>query len=143
MPASESEVLVGRRYLERGFLDAAMKLFLRNAEHVAPSVLRGDVAEALVACRHVRAAVAQTLDGHAVIGDPFDEPGKQFIEVGEEGGLLIGGASQDYGISRPSVLPFSLDEPGGALSVLRSRGGSSSRPLRFRQSAIRRIASPR
>ena len=32
MPASESEVLVGRRYLERGFLDAAMKLFVRNAE---------------------------------------------------------------------------------------------------------------
>jgi hypothetical protein len=37
MPASESEVLVGRRYLERGFLDAAMKLFLRNAEYVVPS----------------------------------------------------------------------------------------------------------
>jgi len=34
MPASESEVLVGRRYLERGFLDAAMKLFNRNAELV-------------------------------------------------------------------------------------------------------------
>lgn len=34
MPARESEVLVGRRYLERGFLDAAMKLFVRNAEHV-------------------------------------------------------------------------------------------------------------
>lgn len=31
MPASDSEVLVGRRYLERGFLDAAMKLFTRNA----------------------------------------------------------------------------------------------------------------
>ena len=36
MPASESEVLVGRRYLERGFLDAAMKLLVRNAELVAP-----------------------------------------------------------------------------------------------------------
>src|SRR5438876_1953983 len=35
MPASESEVLVGRRYLERGFLDAAMRLFVRNAELVA------------------------------------------------------------------------------------------------------------
>lgn len=35
MPASESEVLVGRRYLERGFLDAAMKLFVRNAELVS------------------------------------------------------------------------------------------------------------
>src|SRR5438046_9174007 len=34
MPASQSEVLVGRRYLERGFLDAAMKLFVRNAELV-------------------------------------------------------------------------------------------------------------
>src|ERR1043166_5243911 len=32
MPASESEVLVARRYLERGFLDAAMRLFVRNAE---------------------------------------------------------------------------------------------------------------
>jgi len=37
MPASESEVLVGRRYLERGFLDAAMKLFVRNAELVTPA----------------------------------------------------------------------------------------------------------
>jgi hypothetical protein len=34
MPASESEVLVGRRYLERGFLDAAMRLFVRNAQLV-------------------------------------------------------------------------------------------------------------
>jgi hypothetical protein len=34
MPSSESEVLVGRRYLERGFLDAAMKLFIRNADRV-------------------------------------------------------------------------------------------------------------
>jgi hypothetical protein len=37
MPASESEVLVGRRYLERGFLDAAMKLFVRNAALVMPA----------------------------------------------------------------------------------------------------------
>ena len=37
MPASESEVLVGRRYLERGFLDAAMRLFLRNAVLVEPA----------------------------------------------------------------------------------------------------------
>jgi len=37
MPASESEVLVGRRYLERGFLDASMRLFVRNAELVAPA----------------------------------------------------------------------------------------------------------
>jgi hypothetical protein len=36
MPASESEVLVGRRYLERGFVDAAMRLFLRNAVLVEP-----------------------------------------------------------------------------------------------------------
>ena len=34
MPASRSEVLVGRRYLERGFLDAAMKLFVRNVDEV-------------------------------------------------------------------------------------------------------------
>jgi hypothetical protein len=37
MPASASEVLVGQRYLARGFLDAAMKLFIRNAEIVAPA----------------------------------------------------------------------------------------------------------
>jgi hypothetical protein len=37
MPASDSEVLVGRRYLERGFLDAAMRLFVRNAELVTPT----------------------------------------------------------------------------------------------------------
>ena len=36
MPTKSSEVLVGRRYLERGFLDAAMKLFLRNAPAVEP-----------------------------------------------------------------------------------------------------------
>ena len=35
MPASDSEVLVGRHYLERGFLDAAMNLFVKNAELVA------------------------------------------------------------------------------------------------------------
>lgn len=34
MPDGKSEVLVGRRYLERGFLDAAVKLLVRNAEHV-------------------------------------------------------------------------------------------------------------
>jgi len=34
MPASEPEVLVGRRYLDRGFLDAAMRLFVKNAELV-------------------------------------------------------------------------------------------------------------
>jgi hypothetical protein len=37
MPASESEVVVGRRYLERGFLDAAMRLLVRNAQLVAAS----------------------------------------------------------------------------------------------------------
>lgn len=37
MPASASEVLVGQRYLERGFLDAAMRLFVRNAEVVDPA----------------------------------------------------------------------------------------------------------
>jgi hypothetical protein len=31
----ESEVLVGRRYLEHGFLDAAMRLFARNVARVA------------------------------------------------------------------------------------------------------------
>ena len=31
MPASQTDVLVGRRYLDRGFLDAAMKIFVRNA----------------------------------------------------------------------------------------------------------------
>ncbi len=34
MPTNESQVLVGRHYLERGFLDAAMKLFARNATAV-------------------------------------------------------------------------------------------------------------
>lgn len=36
MSTKSSEVLVGRRYLERGFLDAAMKLFVRNAPVVEP-----------------------------------------------------------------------------------------------------------
>lgn len=37
MPANASEVLVGKRYLERGFLDAAMRLFVRNAGAVDPA----------------------------------------------------------------------------------------------------------
>ena len=37
MSTKSSEVLVGRRYLERGFLDAAMKLFVRNADVVEPA----------------------------------------------------------------------------------------------------------
>jgi hypothetical protein len=37
MPTKSSEVLVGRRYLERGFLDAAMRLYVRNADAVEPS----------------------------------------------------------------------------------------------------------
>jgi len=40
MPASDSEVLVGRRYLERGFLDAAMRLFVRNPELVTACAQR-------------------------------------------------------------------------------------------------------
>jgi hypothetical protein len=36
MPASQTDVLVGRRYLDRGFLDAAMKIFIRNASLVSP-----------------------------------------------------------------------------------------------------------
>ena len=36
MPVSKSEVLVGRRYLERGFVDAGLKLLVRNAEHSLP-----------------------------------------------------------------------------------------------------------
>jgi hypothetical protein len=37
MPIKSSEVLVGRRYLERGFLDAAMRLYVRNADAVDAS----------------------------------------------------------------------------------------------------------
>ena len=36
MSTKSSEVLVGRRYLERGFLDAAMRLYVRNADVVDP-----------------------------------------------------------------------------------------------------------
>jgi hypothetical protein len=37
MTTKSSEVLVGRRYLERGFLDAAMRLYVRNADVVDPA----------------------------------------------------------------------------------------------------------
>jgi hypothetical protein len=37
MPTRESEVVVGRRYLERGFVDSALKLFVRNADLVSPA----------------------------------------------------------------------------------------------------------
>jgi hypothetical protein len=36
MPTRESEVVVGRRYLDRGFVDSALKLFVRNADLVSP-----------------------------------------------------------------------------------------------------------
>jgi hypothetical protein len=35
--AMQSRVLVGRRYVEHGFLDAAMRLFAQNADAVDPS----------------------------------------------------------------------------------------------------------
>jgi hypothetical protein len=56
MPASESEVLVGRRYLERGFLDAAMRLFVRNAELVTPGDWNG-LAERLLERNRIPDAV--------------------------------------------------------------------------------------
>jgi len=56
MPASESEVLVGRRYLERGFLDAAMKLFVRNAELVTAADWTG-LAERLMQRNRINDAV--------------------------------------------------------------------------------------
>jgi hypothetical protein len=37
MRSPESEVLVGRRYLEHGFIDPAMRLFARNAMQVSPA----------------------------------------------------------------------------------------------------------
>ena len=36
MPTGKSEILVGRRYLDRGFVDDAMRLFLRNVDDVEP-----------------------------------------------------------------------------------------------------------
>ena len=36
LPTGPSEILVARRYLERGFVDVAMRLFIRNAELVTP-----------------------------------------------------------------------------------------------------------
>jgi hypothetical protein len=35
-PRTASQVLIARRYLERGFLDTAMRLFLRNTAAVEP-----------------------------------------------------------------------------------------------------------
>ena len=35
MPSKQADVLVGRRYLTRGYLDQALELFTRNADVVA------------------------------------------------------------------------------------------------------------
>jgi hypothetical protein len=35
MPSKQADVLVGRRYLSRGYLDQALELFTRNADTVA------------------------------------------------------------------------------------------------------------
>jgi hypothetical protein len=37
MPSKQADVLVGRRYLTRGYLDQALELFTRNADIVAPA----------------------------------------------------------------------------------------------------------
>jgi hypothetical protein len=36
MPSKEADILVGRRYLIKGYLDQALELFTRNAASVAP-----------------------------------------------------------------------------------------------------------
>ena len=36
MPSKEADILVGRRYLKKGYLDQALELFTRNAASVAP-----------------------------------------------------------------------------------------------------------
>ena len=36
MPSKEADILVGRRYLAKGYLDQALELFTRNADAVAP-----------------------------------------------------------------------------------------------------------
>lgn len=36
MPSKQADILVGRRYLAKGYLDQALELFTRNADSVAP-----------------------------------------------------------------------------------------------------------
>ena len=36
MPSKEADILVGRRYLAKGYLDQALELFSRNVDFVAP-----------------------------------------------------------------------------------------------------------
>ncbi len=36
MPSKEADILVGRRYLAKGYLDQALEFFSRNADFVAP-----------------------------------------------------------------------------------------------------------
>jgi len=57
---SRSEVTIARRYLDHGFLDVALRIFTRNAEHVQSRdwtqlvdklVERGRVPEAIETCR--------------------------------------------------------------------------------------------
>ncbi len=48
MPSKQADVLVGRRYLSRGYLDQALELFTRNADVVATadwSLLRDKLLE--------------------------------------------------------------------------------------------------
>ena len=48
MPSKQADVLVGRRYLSRGYLDQALELFIRNADTVATadwSLLRDKLLE--------------------------------------------------------------------------------------------------
>ena len=57
---SHNEVTVARRYLENGFLDIALRMFARNAEHVRADdwtqladrlIESGRVSEAIETCR--------------------------------------------------------------------------------------------
>jgi len=57
MPANDSAVLIARRYLDKGFIDAAMRLFARNPGSVDAADWQR-LAEALMERRRVSEAVA-------------------------------------------------------------------------------------
>jgi hypothetical protein len=57
MPANDSQVLIARRYLDKGFIDAAMRLFARNPGSVGAADWQR-LAEALMERRRVSEAVA-------------------------------------------------------------------------------------
>ncbi len=79
--------------------------------------LRSDEPEAVERTGDIGAAIAETDDGDAVVGDFGDALSQLGVEVGEHFRLAIRGAGQDHRVGVPAILAFAVDLPAVAVPV--------------------------